>query len=103
MQRTGTDEVTFSRRALEMLNQCNWTENIRELSNLVEKLSTRYPEREIDVDELPPDYQSSSVAGDATATGNLRPRRLRWTHARKDWAWSATGGHGTDAGPAGAG
>ncbi len=54
---TGT-EITLSQRALESLKKCKWNGNIRELSNLIERLIVLYPNQIIDVDSLPEKYQS---------------------------------------------
>jgi sigma-54 specific flagellar transcriptional regulator A len=56
-QTTDGAGTTLSPRALESLRHYGWPGNIRELSNLVERLSILYPDKEVDVGDLPPEYR----------------------------------------------
>ncbi len=49
--------VRVSGAALRLLANYRWPGNIRELSNLVERLAIIKPDGEIDVDDLPPKYR----------------------------------------------
>lgn len=54
-------KISFS--SLAMCNLChyNWPGNIRELINLIERLSILYPGRVIDIDQLPSGYLTRSI------------------------------------------
>jgi len=54
--------VRLTAAATEMLGQYSWPGNVRELSNLVERLSILYPDSIVDVQHLPPKYQSLANA-----------------------------------------
>lgn len=64
--------VRFTQRAMESLMQHNWPGNVRELSNLVERLLILYPNRIVDVHDLPAKYRygdwSESAPLDEMAT-----------------------------------
>ncbi len=49
--------IRFTQRAMESLMQHLWPGNVRELSNLVERLLILYPNRIVDVRELPQRYR----------------------------------------------
>ena len=49
--------VRFTQRAMESLMQHAWPGNVRELSNLVERLLILFPNRIVDVKDLPPKYR----------------------------------------------
>ena len=75
-------EMRLSRTALAALANYSWPGNIRELSNLVERLSILYPTEEIDLDMLPekyrnPDHARASASGqmcnDGTQGGGAKP------------------------------
>ena len=51
-------EVTLTATAIESLSQYSWPGNIRELANLIERLSILYPNAIVDVQDLPEKYQS---------------------------------------------
>ena len=55
---------------MTMLASYAWPGNIRELSNLVERLAILKPEGTIDVDDLPPKYRKSTPRP-GTATNNV--------------------------------
>ncbi|MFQ5660108.1 MAG: sigma-54 dependent transcriptional regulator [Gammaproteobacteria bacterium] len=50
-------EITLTPAAVESLAQYNWPGNIRELANLIERLSILYPGAAVDVQDLPEKYQ----------------------------------------------
>lgn len=68
LQQTGGAGISLTSRAVEALQQYRWSGNIRELSNLVERLSIMYPHMEIDVADLPPEYRRH-VEADAPPAG----------------------------------
>ena len=49
--------VRFTQRAMESLMQHNWPGNVRELSNLVERLLILFPNRIVDIQDLPVKYR----------------------------------------------
>ncbi len=56
--------VRVSDAALRLLVNYRWPGNIRELSNLVERLAIIKPEGQIDVDDLPPRYREAQPMQD---------------------------------------
>ncbi|WP_199609250.1 sigma-54 dependent transcriptional regulator [Flocculibacter collagenilyticus] len=56
-----TQALKFTDRALESLKMHQWSGNVRELSNLVERMAIMYPSQVIDVTELPRKYQHIDV------------------------------------------
>jgi sigma-54 specific flagellar transcriptional regulator A len=50
-------QIRFTENALSSLMEHNWAGNVRELSNLVERLMILYPERLIDLSDLPHKYK----------------------------------------------
>ncbi len=61
-------ELRVSPEAIQVLANYSWPGNIRELSNLVERLAIIKPEGVIGVEDLPPKYRE---AGPATAPNNV--------------------------------
>lgn len=57
----GNCKVRFTRRALDSLKLHEWTGNVRELSNLVERLAILYPNALVDVNDLPLKYRHIDV------------------------------------------
>jgi len=53
--------VRFTERALESLMEHPWSGNVRELSNLIERMIIMYAEQVVDVAELPAKYQHIDV------------------------------------------
>jgi sigma-54 dependent transcriptional regulator, flagellar regulatory protein len=53
----GRGRVQLSPRALGALALCQWTGNVRELANLIERLSIVCAGRVVDVGDLPPKYR----------------------------------------------
>lgn len=54
-------DVKFSERAIESLQASPWSGNVRELSNLVERMVIMYPGQVVDITELPAKYQTFDV------------------------------------------
>ena len=52
-------ELRVSAEAIQVLANYSWPGNIRELSNLVERLAIIKPEGEIGIEDLPPKYRES--------------------------------------------
>lgn len=50
-------EIKISHKAMASLLQCKWHGNIRELSNLIERLTVLYPNETVDFEQLPEKYQ----------------------------------------------
>ena len=61
IQGDGVETVKFTERALASLMEHDWAGNVRELSNLVERLSILYPGQVVDVADLPEKYQYGEV------------------------------------------
>ncbi|NVK57553.1 MAG: sigma-54-dependent Fis family transcriptional regulator [Alteromonadaceae bacterium] len=57
IQGDGVSPVKFTERAIESLMEHNWSGNVRELSNLVERLMILFPGQIVDVQDLPEKYQ----------------------------------------------
>jgi sigma-54 specific flagellar transcriptional regulator A len=57
----GRGKVRFTQRAIESLKEHNWSGNVRELSNLVERLTILYPGGLVDVNDLPHKYRYIDV------------------------------------------
>ena len=69
MTHTGADEseLRVSPDALRVLANYSWPGNIRELSNLVERLAIIKPDGVIELDDLPPKYSEAQPQHDAPA------------------------------------
>jgi sigma-54 specific flagellar transcriptional regulator A len=57
----GRGKVRFTQRAIESLKEHNWSGNVRELSNLVERLTILFPGGLVDVNDLPHKYRYIDV------------------------------------------
>ena len=57
--------VRFTQRAMESLMQHNWPGNVRELSNLVERLLILFPNKIVDIQDLPPKYRYGDWSEDS--------------------------------------
>lgn len=57
----GRGKVRFTQRAIDSLKEHRWTGNVRELSNLIERLSILYPGGLVDVNDLPMKYRHIDV------------------------------------------
>ncbi|MBS0288361.1 MAG: sigma-54-dependent Fis family transcriptional regulator [Proteobacteria bacterium] len=64
-------DIKLTNQAIESLKQCKWNGNIRELSNLIERLIVMYPNQTVDVEQLPEKYQNQSPQSDSLALKNL--------------------------------
>ncbi len=53
----GRSRVQLAPRALAALSTCSWTGNVRELANLIERLSIVCAGRAVDIQDLPPKYR----------------------------------------------
>lgn len=51
------DHISFDEKSTEALKQCEWEGNVRELLNVIERLSVLYPAEMIDVERLPAKYR----------------------------------------------
>ena len=60
-------DLRVSQEALRVLSGYTWPGNIRELSNLVERLAILYPEGEIGIDDLPAKYRDPANQRDDNA------------------------------------
>ena len=61
----GLETVSLSRGAMRALKQYDWPGNIRELSNLMERLCVLYPGRRVETTDLPPTYMANAAPADA--------------------------------------
>ncbi|WP_076540217.1 sigma-54 dependent transcriptional regulator [Shewanella sp. UCD-KL21] len=57
----GRGKIRFTQRAIESLKAHNWSGNVRELSNLVERLTILFPGGLVDVNDLPRKYRYIDV------------------------------------------
>ncbi|MBS0289797.1 MAG: sigma-54-dependent Fis family transcriptional regulator [Proteobacteria bacterium] len=55
-QEMGND-ITLNMTALDSLKRCHWQGNVRELSNLLERLIVLFPNQEVSFEQLPIKYQ----------------------------------------------
>ena len=62
IQGDGVDGVRFTERAIASLMEHEWAGNVRELSNLVERLTILYPGHIVDISDLPEKYQYGDTA-----------------------------------------
>ena len=60
-QEQNGEAISLSRDALTQLCQCEWLGNIRELGNLVERLTILYPGEVVDTQKLPGRYAASQA------------------------------------------
>lgn len=74
-------ELRVSPEALRALAAYDWPGNIRELSNLVERLAILKPSGVIEIDDLPPKYRVSGKASEplpsAATAGDVQPADLK--------------------------
>ena len=61
----GRGKVRFTQRAIESLKEHPWSGNVRELSNLIERLTILYPGGLVDVNDLPHKYRYIDEIGRA--------------------------------------
>ncbi len=59
--RRGAPSIDFSPECALQLQRCTWPGNIRELANLVERLSILVQDRPVETDDLPTDYRRSGA------------------------------------------
>lgn len=60
-QQMGGANVKFTERALDSLKEHDWPGNVRELSNLVERMQIMFPDKVVDVCDLPRKYQHIDI------------------------------------------
>ena len=84
-QEQSGDVINLSREALEQLCQCEWPGNIRELGNLVERLTILYPGETIEPSQLPNRYNPRRGAR-ARRPGTI-PRRWPSSSTNCLMAW----------------
>ena len=61
IQGDGVEGVRFTEQAIASLMEHEWAGNVRELSNLVERLTILYPGQIVDIADLPEKYQYGDV------------------------------------------
>jgi sigma-54 specific flagellar transcriptional regulator A len=61
IQGDGVESVRFTEQAIASLMEHEWAGNVRELSNLVERLTILYPGQIVDIADLPEKYQYGDV------------------------------------------
>ncbi|NKX20172.1 sigma-54-dependent Fis family transcriptional regulator [Alteromonadaceae bacterium A_SAG2] len=61
IQGDGVEGVRFTEQAIASLMEHEWAGNVRELSNLVERLTILYPGEIVDIADLPEKYQYGDV------------------------------------------
>jgi len=61
MESSYNTTIRFTQRCMESLMMADWSGNVRELSNLVERLVILYPNNLIDVNDLPAKYRHLDV------------------------------------------
>ena len=83
MEASNRGSVRFTNAALAVLKQYEWPGNIRELANLVERMSIIYPNEQVDVVHLPEKFQHFSVPAEiiianesVNITSNFLPEKM---------------------------
>jgi sigma-54 specific flagellar transcriptional regulator A len=61
MEAEGSQVIRFSARAVDSLKEHKWPGNVRELANLVERMVILYPNKLVDVTNLPTKYRYSDI------------------------------------------
>lgn len=61
MEAEGSEAIRFSPRAVDSLLEHRWPGNVRELANLVERMVILYPNKLVDVTNLPVKYRYSDI------------------------------------------
>ncbi|MBN3491588.1 MULTISPECIES: sigma-54 dependent transcriptional regulator [Vibrio] len=61
MEAEGAQPICFTPRAINSLMEHNWSGNVRELANLVERMIILYPNSLVDVNHLPTKYRYSDI------------------------------------------
>jgi sigma-54 specific flagellar transcriptional regulator A len=69
----GRSRVELGSRALRVLSRHTWPGNIRELGNLIERLSILCPNRRVELADLPAKYRPSEVLVDLDLDLNMEP------------------------------
>jgi len=64
-RRSGLDAITLTPGAIRILKHCDWPGNIRELSNLIERLCVLYPGSSVDIPQLPTRYTANAPLRDS--------------------------------------
>ncbi len=64
-RRSGLDTVTVTPGAIRILRHYDWPGNIRELSNLLERLCVLYPGGTVDIPQLPTRYTANAPLRDS--------------------------------------
>lgn len=59
--------IRFTQRAMNTLMQNEWKGNVRELSNLIERLLILHPNEVVDLQDLPPKYKGDTLIDDPSA------------------------------------
>ena len=73
-QENNRAKMAFSKAALQALRNYQWPGNVREIRNLIERLTILCPSQTIDVTDLPPEFHSAGRSAVATQT-DLRAAR----------------------------
>ncbi len=69
----GRPRVRLAPHTLEALGRYGWTGNVRELSNLIERLSILCGSRTVEIADLPPRYRADGGAAPPTAVPDAEP------------------------------
>ena len=68
MEASNRGSVKFTKASLAVLMQYEWPGNIRELANLIERMAIIYPNKQVDVVDLPEKFQHYEVPNDTDIT-----------------------------------
>ena len=77
----GRPRVQLSAGVLAILSQCSWTGNVRELSNLIERLSILCGDRPVEIADLPPRYRPAAAAAPVLAVLSVAADEIPATFA----------------------
>jgi sigma-54 specific flagellar transcriptional regulator A len=68
MEASNRGSVRFSNASLAVLRQYEWPGNIRELANLIERMAIIFPNKQVDVVNLPEKFQQYMVPDEISIT-----------------------------------
>jgi sigma-54 dependent transcriptional regulator, flagellar regulatory protein len=69
--------VRLSASVVDLLQRYSWPGNVRELANLIERLAILYPDRMIEIEQLPPKYRTAPRATMPTEAGEQAATRAK--------------------------
>src|SRR3546814_5037433 len=78
--KAGHGSVRLAPDAINVLRHYHWPCNVRELSNLIERLAVLHPGTQVDAAQLPRRYCSDLPASEAVTPTDRKSTRLNSSH-----------------------